>query len=101
MVSWRDASSEVSCAGFPPAAGTAYSEPATKPLEKTIVPFRLHEPPAPVGDAQIVWTTCPATEIRLRALFAKNAIERPSGDQKGYCPLSVPVSGSGVSESID
>src|SRR5262245_3491222 len=101
MASWRDASSEVSGVAVPPSAATIDNVAATKPLEKTIVPFRLHEPPAPVGDSQIVWTTCPATAIRFSALLAKNAIDWPSGDQNGYCPPSVPASGSGVSESID
>jgi hypothetical protein len=32
----------------------------------------------------------PASAIRFSLLFAKNAIERPSGDQNGWCPPSLP-----------
>jgi hypothetical protein len=101
MVSWRDASSVVSFAGVPPLAGTVYSEPATKSLENTIAPLLLQEPPTPGEQSQIVCAACSARERRFSAWSAKNAIERPSGDQNGYCPPSVPRSGSGLSESMD
>jgi hypothetical protein len=59
----------------------------------TIVPSRFHVPPSPAGASHNGWTGPPEARIFFSLPLAKNAMKRPSGDQNGNSPSSVPASG--------
>ena len=70
-------------------------------VAKTIVPSRFHAP----RTARSVRSQCrsdpPSMSMRLSLSSAKNPIDRPSGDQNGDEPRSVPGSGRAGDESSD
>ena len=77
-------------AAAPPPAGTL-DNPLSGPGAKTMRPSRFHVPPrAPRRRSQISWATPPASVILFSLPRAKKAMERPSGDQKGRVPPSLP-----------
>src|SRR5262249_2493983 len=78
----------------PPLAETREMVPSAEPA-KRIVPSRFHVPPRPLllTPPQIVVTVPDASSTRRSAVVVKNAIERPSGDQNGMMPPSVPAIG--------
>ena len=81
----------------PPVAATEYIRPAEPPAEKRMVPDSLQSVPAfdELGIAQTLCTV-PSARLSLRSSPpAKNATERPSGDQAGMSLVapSVPASG--------
>ena len=96
-VSPRDSSSVVTGFGSPPAADTRKIGPAS-PANR-ISPFWFQAPPPPPCVLHRVCGVPPATSSFLSSPAAKNAMARPSGDQKGKEPPSVPGSCCADSES--
>ena len=85
----RAASIVVTGRGVPPEAETA-TIGVPNSFVKRIVPSRPQAPKKPLPLSQIVWTGPPSTPTRLSLPSAKNAISRPSGDQKAPRASSVP-----------
>ena len=69
--------------------------------ENTMTPAAFHVAPRPSLASHRVSTVLSAIEIFFSLSSVKKPIWRPSGDQNGRWPFSVPGSGRGVSESID
>src|SRR5215467_3896519 len=84
-------------AAVPPAAETRQM-PRVAPLLKMITPLSFHDPPPGMFASQSVTGGPPPASILLRWLFAKKAIVRLSGDQKGNVESSVPDNGRAVNE---
>src|SRR5262249_27061129 len=70
-----------------------------RPGAKIMTPVLPHEPPRPSTAAASGTGGPPAAPIFFNLLFAKNPINRLSGDQKGLFAPSVPASTRGVTES--
>src|SRR5688572_31387301 len=64
-----------------------------------ITPLLFHEPPRAVGAAQMVCAGPSGKVFFFNLPSANQAMERPSPDQNGYSPPSVPSSSSGASAS--
>jgi hypothetical protein len=96
VFSFFDASSLVSAAGAPPAAGTLQRLPL-KFGAKTIVPSRFQLPPRPSTASQIVSAGPPEASIFFNFPLAKKPILRLSGDQNKLLAPSVPARGWAVS----
>src|SRR5262245_22133965 len=73
----------------PPEAGTRWMGPL-KLGAKTIVPSLPQLPPRPLGASQIDSGGPPEASILRSFVPMKKAMERLSGDQKGYVAFSVP-----------
>src|SRR5262245_5086968 len=89
--------------GSPPFADTrARGEPGLRP--NTIVPSSLHVPPPNSGDVDIetIVVTDPSARLRRFSVpWAKNPMDRPSGDQNGEIAFSVLGSGCAVAASSE
>src|ERR1700674_611330 len=92
--SLREASSSVNGVRISPGAD-ARIRPDCPP--KTIWPPGSQTPCLGRGVSHIVTGEPPETSTRCSLPFAENAIDLPSGDQKGYAALS--VSGSSLAEA--
>src|SRR5688500_10609387 len=49
--------------------------------------------------SQIVSGDPPVTGVRTIRVPARKPIQRPSGEKNGYCPLSLPATGTGSARS--
>ena len=79
----------VTGAGAPPAAETR-NRPLVTVGANTMVPSRFQVPPTPMIASQRVTGGPPATSIFFSLPRAKKPMNRPSGDQNGNAPPSVP-----------
>src|SRR5262249_1904768 len=87
--SGRDTSGLVTSGGVPPVDETRYSPPFPSG-EKRIVPSRFQVPPRPLGASHSTCADFAETSTFLSFPLAKNPMNRPSGDQKGWDAPSVP-----------
>src|ERR1022692_823262 len=60
-----------------------------------MTPSLFHVPPRPLGASQITCIDLPPMSVRFNFPWAKNAIDCPSGDQKGLEAPSVPSTMAG------
>jgi hypothetical protein len=70
-------------------------------LLKRITPARFHDPPSGTATRANGWSAPPSIATRFIMASAKNPMDRPSGDQKGFEPRSVPASGRIADESSE
>src|SRR6266850_7720359 len=85
----RDESSLVISTGSPPEADKR-NIPLNTLGEKRIVPSAFQAPPRPLGASASTSTNPPERSAFLSFPFAKNPMDRPSDDQKGWVAPSVP-----------
>ena len=90
----------VTATGWPPDAGTRNNGLAADGVNR-IVPSSFQSPPRPFAALASVCGAPPATSILFKLPSAKKPIERPSGDQNGNAPPSVPSSGCGTADASE
>src|SRR5688500_2093431 len=88
----------VTASGAPPDAWTRKIAPLLAGATM-ITPLLFHAPPRAVGALQIVCAGPSGKVFFFNLPSANQAMERPSPDQNGYSPPSVPSSSSGASAS--